>query len=335
MVPGREGAWPGDRSAIAGIGVAGLVAALAVAYGQMRLRGASEPPASAVPVRVAVVQGNLDLGSQWRQELYGRNLDLYLRLTIQALRAESRPALVVWPESAMTFFLDDEPLYQQAIGRVLGAGPVELVAGGPRFEGDQDPVYYNSAFLIAPRGNIRARYDKEHLLPFAEYFPFAGLDFLRRSFGRVREFAPGGPTAPLPTVAGRAGVVICNEAMYPEIAARRVRAGAEYLINLSNDTWLNDRKFAEIAFDMVAMRAVEQRRYLVRASTSGPSAIVDPLGRAVVRSQSLSRDVIAGTVRPSSVRTVYSRVGDLFAFLCTGGAVAGLLRARRRQPRIR
>ena len=75
--------------------------------------------------------------------------------------------------------------------------------------------------------------------------------------------------------------MICNEVMFGEIAAERVRAGAAYLATLTNDSWLGDRQYAEQALDMARLRAIEQRRYLVRASTSGPSAIVDPCGRAV------------------------------------------------------
>src|SRR6185436_1842825 len=114
-------------------------------------------------------------------------------------------------------------------------------------------------------------------------FPFGGVELLRREFARVREFTPGAAARLLPTIAGRAGVVICNEVMFGELVSDRVQAGAEYLVTLTNDSWLGDRKYAEQAFDMARFRAVEQRRFLVRASTSGPSAIVDPLGRVTAR----------------------------------------------------
>jgi apolipoprotein N-acyltransferase len=187
-------------------------------------------------------------------------------------------------------------------------------------------TYFNSAFVVAPDGSVLARYDKQHLLPFAEYFPLPQLDFLRRDFGRVREFTAGAPGPPLPTVAGRAGVLICNEGLFPEIAGERVRAGAQYLINLSNDTWLNDRTYSEITFNMVAFRAIEQRRYLVRASSSGPSAIVDPSGRVVARSAPLSGAVVDGAIAARDERTVYSRVGDLFVFACAAAVILVALR---------
>jgi apolipoprotein N-acyltransferase len=267
-----------------------------------------------VEVGVALVQGNLDLGAQWRSEFYGRNLETYLRLTAQAADGDA-PTLVVWPENAMTFFLETEPLYQLAVGRVLKHVGTELVAGGPhRTAGG---LYHNSAFLVSEDGRLLGRYDKRLLLPFAEYFPLTGVEVLRRNFGRVREFSRGAPSPPLPTAAGPAGVLICNEAMFPEIASERVAEGAAYLINLSNDSWINDRRYGETALGMSVFRAVEQRRYVLRASTSGPSAIVEPSG-------------------PLHWRTPYSRVGDVFAVGCALLVVAVLISAavwaNRRNP---
>ena len=175
-------------------------------------------------VPVAIVQGNIDSGSRWRSDLYGANLELYLRLTLDTFE-EGSPEIVFWPEAAMTFFVDEEPLYRKAIGSVLRRGGVELVAGAPRYEkGPDGPLYYNSIFLFSEDGEIRGRYDKQYPVPFTEYFPLR-VDFLRRRFGRARELTPGGPTPPLPTRAGPAGVVTCNEAMLPEVVSRRVDAG--------------------------------------------------------------------------------------------------------------
>lgn len=319
------------RDAVVGLATAAAMALLALAYGRVRLAGAISPEgAGSVPV--AIVQANLDLGSQWRQELYGKNLETYLELTLQEIRAR-RPPLIVWPENAMSFFLENEPQYRASLASVLAFGGAQLVAGGPRFEGlEGGPRYYNAAFLLAPDGGVLARYDKQRLLPFAEYFPFASLDFLHRSFGRVREFTPGVPAPPLPTVAGAAAVAICNESLFPEIVAERVRAGADYLINLSNDSWIPDATFSENTFNMVRARAVEQRRFIIRASTSGPSAVVDPFGRVMARGGVLERAVIAGAVRPLAVQTVYARIGDTFAALCVVSVAVALAWSLGRRP---
>jgi apolipoprotein N-acyltransferase len=321
------------RPSLAGLAGAGAAAAMVLAYGGLQLRRApaGSAPADAAPVGVAIVQGNLDLGSQWRQEFYGRNLETYMRLTQAALDAEAA-RVVFWPESAMTFFLDEEPLYRAAIARVLQPHGAELVAGAPRFVGSRSvPTYYNTAFLLAPDGSIRAWYDKQRLLPFAEYFPLRSVALLRRRFARVREFQPGVSTSLLHTAAGPAGIVICNEAVFPDIPAARVRDGAAYLVNLANDTWVSDRSFSEQLFDIVSLRAVEQRRYLVRASTSGVSAIVDPWGRPQVVSEPFTQAWVSGAVHQADGVTFYCRAGDLFAGACVAAAGAGLLARTRRR----
>jgi apolipoprotein N-acyltransferase len=304
------------RERLIGLGLAVVALAVMAGYGELRLRaaaGATEEAVAAVPV--AAVQANLDLGTQWREEFYGRNLDAYLRLTLGAL-ATKQVALVVWPESALTFFLDGDRAYRAAIVRVLGASGVQLLTGGPHAEDLLHPRYFNSAFLLAADGTLIARYDKQRLLPFAEYFPFASNGLLRRRFGRVREFTAGGDAHLLPTVAGTAGVVICNEVMYPEVVGARVRAGATYLVNLTNDSWLGDPKYAAQAYDISRLRAVEQRRYLVRASTSGPSAVVDPSGRVVAEAPIGERAAITGAIRPRTEVTPYGRWGDAFGIGC-------------------
>lgn len=296
-----------------GAALVALAVVAALAYGTARIHTFEEEEAA--PARIAVVQGNLDLGTQWRPDFYGRNLEDYMRLTAEVLRRE--PAeLVVWPESAMTFFLDEEPAYRASLASLLTPFGVELVAGGPRRVGAGEASYFNSAFAVARDGSVTAVYDKQRLLPFAEYFPFGGIALLRRHFGRVREFTPGGPATLLPTVAGAAGVLICNESMFGEMASERVHAGAEVLVTLANDSWLSDPKYAGEAFDMARLRAVEQRRYLVRASTSGPSAIVDPLGRVVGRTADDTRATLSGTIRPAQTLTPYARWGDVFGVLC-------------------
>jgi len=296
---------------------------LAVGYGTLRL--ASSPGSGDTTTNVAIVQGNLDLGRQWRRDMYGRNLDDYLRLTNEAT-AGNATRLVFWPESAMTFFLSDEPAYQTALGRVLAPRNLQLVAGGPRVAHAADGQrsrYFNATFLVSPRGEVLAWQDKTKLLPFAEYFPLESIDLLRRDFGQADQFTPGDAQPPLPTVAGAAGVVVCNESMYPEIARERVAAGAEYLVNPANDSWFGALKYSLQAFDIARWRAVETRRYLVRTSTAGPSAIVDPQGRVVVETAPFSRGWITGAIGPRRSMTLYQQSGDAFALLCAVAALCG------------
>jgi apolipoprotein N-acyltransferase len=280
------------------------------------------------------VQGNLDLGAQWRQELYGENLERYLRLTMDAAR-RSRPKLVVWPEAAFTFFLETEPMYAASLASVLRPFDLDLVAGGPHVVPGVADTYTNAAFAIEPSGAIRGRYDKERLLPFAEYYPLGSLGAVRRGFGGVRTFVPGPPSSPLPTAAGKAGILICNEAMFPELARARVRDGAELLLVLTNDTWVGSPKFAGIAFDMTVLRAIETRRWTVRASTAGPSAIIDPTGAVHATAAFDTTATVAGDVAARSGLTVYARWGDVFAIACAAATFLAVMAAVRRRARAR
>jgi apolipoprotein N-acyltransferase len=291
-----------------------LPALAALAYGTLTLRG-STPGADSARVPIAITQANFDLGTRWRGDLLGLNLDVYLQLTAEAGHAGS-PRMVFWPEAAMTFFLEDEPGYRRAIAMVTDPADLELVAGGPRsVRTASDERFFNSVYVLDPDGSERARYDKQYLIPFSEYFPF-DIDVLRRRFGRIRVFQHGEQTAPVPTRLGLAGVLVCNEAMLPEVAADRVARGAVYLVNPSNDTWISDPKYVQQQFDIAVFRAIEQRRYLVRASTSGPSAVVDPFGRVLVQTQPLAREYLLGEVRPVRDRSLYGRAGDSFGVLC-------------------
>jgi len=284
------------------------------------------------PVPIAIAQADLGAAARWGFEGPARTLDAYLRLTAEAFD-RGYPQIVFWPEVALTVFLEQDRIYQQALAAALGRYDAELVAGAPRAGGpDGTAPFTNSVYLLAPDGVVRARYDKQYLLPFMEYFPLR-VELARRRFGGIREFTPGEPTAPLPTRAGNAGILICNEGLLPHVGVRRIAEGAAYLVNPSNDSWVPDAGFAWQQFDIVSLRAVEERRYLIRVSDSGPSGVVDPFGRVVTHTEALTRGVLLASVVPITGRTPYASVGDLFGGACLLATALALIRCRRRGDR--
>jgi len=295
-----------------------VLLAVVFAYGTMRLGGELTGGDS---LRIAVVQGNNDLGSQWRPEFYGAGVDTYARLSRTA--AESgRPELFVWPESAVTFFMAHEPGYRAAVARTLAATGADLIVGAPHHEDGER--YYNSAFHLDAGGNITGRYDKAHLLPFGEYFPLRFIAFLRRHFERVRSFTPGDGNVLLDTRAGPAAVVICFEAIFPEIVRAKMARGAGFLVNLSNDVWLGRGVGQAQHLAMVVLRAVENRTWVVRATTTGYSAFIDPLGRIRAASRMNEEAVLSEEITPMHVATIYKSYGDWFAYTCVIAAVAAV-----------
>lgn len=306
-------------------------AAAVVLFGLWALPPVGGEAGAAPARRIAVVQGDVRLGSRWRSEYHGEGLRIYLDLTREAIGAVD-PEVVFWPESALTFFLKEEVPYRLAIARTLAPRDTELVTGGPRADpSGPQPLFYNAIYRLSPSGEILGYYEKEYLLPFAEYFPLRSVDLLRRRFEGVRVFEKGTATSPLETRVGPAAVVVCNEAMLPEVVGRRVAAGAGYILNPSNDTWIPEARFAEQQLDIVTVRAIEQRRPMVRASTSGPSALIDRFGRVRARTELGERTFLTGELRLESTPTPYARVGDLFGLLCALATAGALLALRRRR----
>lgn len=328
---GRTDSAGERRAELRGVVAAAVFVLATLAYGLLRLRGdAADAATPALPI--AAAQANLDLGTLWQAEFYGANLEAYTALTRTA--TASRPArLVVWPESALTFFLEREPSYRAYLAEVTAQTQTTLLTGGPRVVGGANggEEFRNAAFLVTPAGAVTLVYEKGRLVPFAEYFPLVDVGLLRRRFGKVREFTPGALQAPFPTPVGSAGMMICNEGMLGSEAIARVRGGAEWLVTLTNDSWVGRRQYAEIALAMARLRAVEVRRWLVRASTSGPSAIVDPEGRLVALLPFDARGVVRADLRPRRGLTLYARIGDAFAWLSVLVTAAAVVLGRRRR----
>ena len=205
----------------------------------------------------------------------------------------------------------------------MTGGPRRGAAGGA-------PRYTNAVFVLAADGEVAGVVEKELLVPFGEYFPFRSVAWLRRRFERVRSFSPGSAARPLATRLGPAAVAICSEALLPEVVNARAGAAASLLLNPSNDAWIPEPRFAEHLLDVATFRAVEQGKPLLRVSTTGPSAIVDPSGRVVARTRIGERTHLAGSVVPREGATVYARVGDAFAAGCALAVALCLGRPRAR-----
>ncbi len=322
-------AWQGSARWWARVVPAVAVLVAVYVYGAARVAAvASSEPA----MPITVVQGNNDVGSQWREEFYGEGLAAYLDTSREAARA-NHSRLLVWPESSITFFLADEPAYRTAIARMLQEVGADLLLGGPHHDDgttEADVHYYNSAFYVGRDGAIASRYDKTHLLPFAEYFPLRTIDFLRRRFERVRFFTHGDPGAMLETAIGKIATVICFEGIFPEIVRAQTVHGARVLVNLSNDAWLGPGPGPEQHLAMVALRAVENRLWVIRATTTGISAFIDPTGRVVSRTETGVATFLNGSIVPMDVATVYKRWGDVFAWGCVVATAAAFVVLGRR-----
>jgi apolipoprotein N-acyltransferase len=236
----------------------------------------------------------------------------------------THPDLVVWPESPAPFDQTDSR-FQEALATIAGTVHAPLVVGGIGWDrGDlpQEWRYYNSAMIADADGQIVGRYDKIHLVPFGEYIPFQNLlTFARKLTGRVSTFSRGSvrKTFLLDTQNGgshRYGVFICYEAVFADEVRQLARLGAEVLVNISDDGWYGDTSAPWQHLNMARMRAIENRRWLLRDTNTGVTAVIDPYGR--VR-QSIPRhqtDALPAEFAFRDNITFYTAHGDVFAWLC-------------------
>jgi apolipoprotein N-acyltransferase len=307
-----------------------VVVLVALSYGWVRLR---EPLGGGPHLRVAVVQANVVARRNMSPNDQMRHLGTYVGLSRQV--AGERPDLIVWPSSSLPGSFDFVPtrmlmsyLAQQTQTHLLVGG-----AGGDKFAAPRDGVlpYSNSEFLVAPSGRLVGQYNKIHLTPFNEYVPLRGtltwptwLTTLRTSYIR-------GDTYTIFRVGeARLGVPICWEAVFPDVVRRFVADGANILINATNEAAFGPTAGPRQTLAMNVFRAVENRVPVIRAATTGISALITPRGEISARVNDHGRDLfVAGTfvrdVPVGTTRTFYTAHGDIFASVVTAAGALVLL----------
>jgi apolipoprotein N-acyltransferase len=319
----RDAATRGRLAAVRPLAVALAAVAVVAVYGTARLRQIAASETATRAETVTLVQGKSVLATTWLRAASERALQLYSDLTRRAVAAG--PALVVWPEYAVPLYPETDARMAAVLRGLAAATPAGLVFGAPRLVGGRDGEQYrNAAYHLSPAGALDA-YEKRRLVPFAEYQPLPLGPAIADADDR--RFSAGKPAKPFATGVGRLGMLICYEVIYPSMVRDLVRAGAEVLVNVANDGWLDVSHLGatEQHLAIAVFRAVETRRYLVRAAATGISGFVDPTGRPYALLAAGMRGVTSGAIRPRRDVTVYTRAGDAFAIVGTllGLAVLG------------
>jgi len=279
-------------------------------------------------VRVAVLQPGTTLEEKWDPDEWQEITDRVWTLTRKA--ADAGAEIVLWPESAVPFRLDNDTAYRRIVTELTADLDIEIVLNSI---GAVDEGFANSAYLVSGGGVSEVRYDKMHLVPFGETVPpwaeLVTTDALVREVGR---FTPGAVAVPLPAEVPL-GVAICFEVVFSGHSAAAVRSGAEVLVTLTNDGWYGFSWAPDQHFAQVRLRAAEQRRWFARAALTGISGFVDPYGRVTSRLEVGKQGFLAADVDPSMMLTPRSRWGDWWAVLCAISAVVLFVAGRARKPK--
>ena len=320
------------RGFVYGWGMAGVpvfVLVMVLGYGGWRLHAFSQMQSSS-SMAVTVIQANIPQAMKWESSAWPDIMRRYLALTRKA--AMDHPDLIVWPETSFPGFLwEDDDLLQDIKTLVQQINTPLLFGSIVKEEGN----YHNAAILLSGQGEVTQQYHKMHLVPFGEYIPLRRFfPFLERIVP-ISDFTPGTQR----TVFGsHFSVLICFEDTVARLTRQFVGQGARWLINITNDAWFQDSKAPFMHLQGAVFRAVENRRSLVRAANTGVSCIIDPRGTIVrqVEDEHNKPTFVDGyaiaTIYPNDAKTLYTKYGDIFAYLCFGCILIAILLRKPERP---
>ena len=298
----RSRAGVGKRA----IGLLVLVAGVA-GLGQIPLPNQENDSGGELHARL--VQGGIPQQRKWLEEEFFPTLLTYETLSFGRplpRASASRPQLIVWPEVAIPTTQDDVRDYLEEMDRLLRDRNIALASG---ILTDTDEGRFNSLVVL---GEGQGEYHKRHLVPFGEFFPVPDpvRDWLLQMDLPASDLISG-PIEQRPIRIGQTlcGVSICHEAAFGA-EQRKWAPEVEVLINVSNDGWFGNTVALDQHLDMARMRAMEARRYLLRATGTGITAAVDPFGRILARLPKYEAGFLDVSVPRLTGATPYVRYGD-------------------------
>jgi apolipoprotein N-acyltransferase len=281
------------------------------------------PVSSRTTASAVLLQENLDVGAMTSAPIETKEdlLASFSRLSLQPthpLLPYAKPDLIAWPESPADFF-DADPVFRSALSQLAVHTDIPVVANDIRY-GLRLPTgryeEYNSAAFFLPDGSYAGHYDKMRLVPFGEYVPYKPLFFFAGDLLGSLPFVPGQQRKIFTSGGHRYGVFICYESIFGDDIRQFINDGAEVLVNISDDGWYGDSSAPWEHLDMVRMRAIENGRWIVRATNTGITVAVDPLGRVTAQMPRHVRGSLQVAFGYSDQRTLYTRFGDWVGWLC-------------------
>jgi apolipoprotein N-acyltransferase len=290
-------------------------------YGYVKIGVVNRQISQNPPLKIGLVQGNIDQSVKWDESFQKETLKIYEKLSFKT--AEEKPDLILWPETATPFFFQDAKEYQPFVLNIPKKTNAFLLFGTPSYKPRKGKVdHYNSAYLVSPSGELIGKYDKIHLVPFGEYIPMQDLLFFIGSLGEgIGDFKSGKEIYNFSLPQGKFGVLICFEIIFPDLCRRFVKGGANFLVTITNDAWFGRTSAPYQHFSVATFRAVENRVFIARAANTGITGLIDPKGKIVNRGGIFTEEAMNGTIRLLKNKSFYTLYGDVFAWLCSAFSI--------------
>ena len=301
---------------------------LPLSWGRHQLR---KLPPPAGTVKVGLVQGDVPAESKWVKGVE-YNLSCYEKLTDSLVTQKTADSLqlIVWTETAIPTYLEKRWQHRRLVHEFVDSISVPLITGASDYQltGSGDVQTYNAAFLFTPGNSELQGYHKIHPVPFGERIPFQRfLPFLGSFRLGQAEFTPGTEYTvfSLPDNSGECSVLICFESIFSDVTRKFVRNGAEFLVNITNDGWFGRCSEPYQHLELTRFRAIETRRWVVRAANTGVSAFINAEGNLVNLLPLNHRGTLAETVELRHDQTFFLRHGNWFPIMCCGVSLVLIL----------
>ena len=313
------------------VAVFAALIALILVYGTIRVYTVDKDAAAADKLTVGLVQTNRGGDEKYKDRV--RFLREHIEMSGELISAGNID-LIVWPENTLTADLISRE--GQLPSDVINNQNTPTLFGAIlRIESGDMTRLYNSAVLVNPAGQITGTYDKMTLVPLGEYIPFGDtFPWLYSWSPYSGRFWQGENYEPLMLGVHPLSVSICYEDIFPGQIRDLMKGGRdgrvpEAMFNLTNDSWYGNTVEPREHLTLASFRAIEHRRPLVRATCTGISAIIDPVGRLTRQSGQWSKETLVGRIPLMHGRTVYAILGDWLGWLCAILALYGIGRTYR------
>jgi apolipoprotein N-acyltransferase len=271
-------------------------------------------------------QPNISQNEDWRGDTFDRSVRRQASASLQAALANSPPPeLIVWPEVPAPFYYERDARFREYVNGLARMARAHVLVGVVAHTAEGAPL--NSAQLVSPAGTPISRYDKVNLVPFGEFVPWP-FGFAQNISSEVGDFAAGKQVVVSPIGAHRLGAFICYESVFPNFVRRFADRGAEVLVNISNDGWFGKSAARLQHLSLVRMRAVENRRWILRSTNDGFTTTIDSAGRVRGMLPPYTEGTHYTAFNYLGDKTPYTRWGDWFPILCATIAILCLVADR-------
>lgn len=292
-------------------------------------RKALSEPVSSAKIRVALIQGNIDMNVKWNPKYLHHSLETFYTLTQKAVT--ENPELIIWPETSAPCYLAYEPFYFSWVKNLSDSLNLPIVLGTDDYEtvAKERYIFFNAVFHFQPQIGLANKYYKMQLVPFAEKLPLSGkMRVLNKIQLGQANFSSGENYTLFDSPKGKFASLVCFEIAFPNLVRKFVQNDATFLVNITNDSWFGRTVGPHQHASMSIMRAIENRVSIARCANSGISMLVDPYGRIIEKTALFQQVNLIGEIPLKNKETFYTKKGNIVALVSFFSSLVFLVLAK-------